>query len=712
MENLPTKEQILAVLRDEPMTGSRLRGALGLPKRLKLSFKQLLAEMVDDGTLTRTCHKEYRLGDRDQDEAEAFGKEDGDNRRPAARSRRQLDETRETGKTKRGVLHQVDEETFIVRELETGKEYTMAHRREPPGKDGETIFFTLYPHPKVKHSFLAKVDRAAAAQEMSWDEVKQAFMKDANLPQGFSKEIQDFVAKQTAPGEKDFAGRADFRSLPIICIDPVGAEDHDDAVSVEVLENGFKLGVHIADVSHYVPEGSALDNEALSRSYTQYLPWTAVPMIPDELSGGLCSLHEGVDRLAFSCVMLLNRQGEVTSYEFVKSVINVKASLSYGRAMELLETKDADILNLATVARLLRKVRERSGILELASTEYGCEFGENGEPVRMVVHELVESNSWIEECMLIANNCCAKELVKRKLQGIFRIHEAPDTQDIMELYYLLPDLFKDSPIQIRELGRPRRGDSNLNQTVFDLYRHLVKRAGTDETLMMRILRSMQKAHYDSNSFGHFALNWQDYAHFTSPIRRYADLWCHRELSRKGAELSAERAHNVIEVCDLISGNEIKNQKIDRLGVKVCATWLLKAKLGEEFDGTVSGVEQWGIFVAVKDPMAEGLVRFRDIAGDDYYVFNPERGLVFGKRSGKTFKRGDGVRVRLLRVNPVRGEADFSIEYKLPAKREEPRQEALDNEPDFAPAKAERPLRVRRPKIGVKHQPKRPFRRRR
>ena len=336
--------------------------------------------------------------------------------------------------------------------------------------------------------------------------------------------------------------------------------------------------------------------------------------------------------------------------------------------MELLENKDSDILALATVARLLRANREKNGILELISTEYGCEFDEAGEPVKLVPRSNVESNSWIEECMLIANNCCAKELTKRKLQGIFRIHEAPDTKDIMELYYLLPDLFKDAPIHIRELGKPRRGDSNLNPDVFALYKHLVKRAGTDDALMMRILRSMQKAHYDSNSFGHFALNWQDYSHFTSPIRRYADLWCHRELSRTGKNIKAERVNSVIEVCDLISGNEIKNQKIERLSLKVCSAWLLQKHIGESFEGTVSGIEQWGIFVSIKEPMAEGLVRFRDIAGDDYYIFNPDQGIVFGKRSGKTFRRGDKVLVRLLRVNPLRGEADFSIERKLSSEK--------------------------------------------
>lgn len=283
--------------------------------------------------------------------------------------------------------------------------------------------------------------------------------------------------------------------------------------------------------------------------------------------------------------------------------------------------------------------------------------------------------------MLIANNCCAKELKKRGLQGIYRIHEAPDTKDIMELYYMYPNLFQGSPVMLRELGKPRSGDTNLNPTAFKLYEHLIKKAGDDETLTNRILRSMQKAHYDSNSFGHFALNWQDYSHFTSPIRRYADLWCHRELARKGKEIYAERKESVIEVCDLISANEIKNMKTERIAIKTCSCWILKSRIGDNFEATVNGIEEWGIYVSIADPIAEGLVRYRDIAGDDFYVFNPDQGLAFGKRSGRTFRRGDKVMVQLLRVDPLRGQADFSLIEKLSPEPKKQRRTRKDVDED-------------------------------
>ncbi len=704
MSSLPTKEQIVAVVRDEPMVGSQLRRAMGISKHNKLAFKQLLAEMVSEGSLARTSNKEYTpgKGEISPDNVEK------DNRRPAATSRRKATFDDDESRVHRGVLSPDGKDWWKVTDSASGKVYEMAHRSKAPGKDGDTIAFTLYPHPKLKHSMLAKIDRSAMEGELSWESVKKQFMKDASLPESFSASIMEFVNKQQEPSEKDLKdGRVDLRKTYILCIDPVGAMDHDDAISVERrADGGFHLGVHIADVSHYVPEGSELDDEAITRSFTQYLPWTAVPMLPDRLSSDLCSLHQGVDRLAFSCLMELDSKGNVESFEFKKSLVNITAGLTYGEAVERLAAGDEHVKTLQEVADLLRANRRKTGILELGSTELGCEFDEKGEPARIVPREEHESDHWIEECMLIANQCCAKELERRHLQGVFRIHEAPDTKDIMELYYLMPDLFKDSPVSLRELGKPRRGDTNLNPEIFKLYQHLIARAKGDDEIIMRILRSMQKAHYDSHCFGHFALNWQDYAHFTSPIRRYADLWCHRELSRKTQEeTDAKRAWDVVAVCSEISANEVKNQKTERMSLKVCAAWLLRKHLGEEFDAKVTGIQEWGIYVGVEDPQAEGLVRFRDIAGSDYYIFNPDKGIVYGKRSGKTFARGDRVRVRLLRTNPVRGEADFAIlakisDGKLSKMKEKSRDEAAEelglvSQPDESELSSLRPRERRK-----------------
>lgn len=658
MPELPASERIIALLRDEPMTGSQLRGVLGISKKSKIAFKQQLAVLVEQGLLGRNGKKQYLPLD---PEARKDVHEPS-NARPAARSRQQRDEAESRTQIHKGVLLKRDDEWFVT-DRDSGKEHRVAHRKQAPGKEGQLVVYSLYPHPKLKHEMLAKVD-TKAIDYGTWKDLTRQFMKEANLPESFGARIDKEVAAMQPPSDQNMKDRLDLRHLRIVCIDPQGARDHDDAISVERTDSGYDLGVHIADVSFYVTEGSELDYEAMERSYTQYLPWCAVPMLPERLSGDLCSLHEGVDRYAFSCLMKLDKKGVVQSYEFTRSLIRVTRDLTYEKAMDLFAEKDADIVALAEVARLLKKCRSTNGLLELGSTEFQVQFDNAGEPERIVPRNSVESNSWIEECMLIANQCCAKELFSRKLQGIYRIHEAPDTQDILELAYLLPDLFKDSPVKLAELGRPRRGDSNLNPTVFKLYQHLVARAQGDEASLNRILRSMQKAHYDSNSFGHFALNWQDYSHFTSPIRRYADLWCHRELARDAKAAKLARKSNIVEVCDLISANEIKNQKLERIAVKVCGSWMLREKIGETFIATISGIEEWGIFVSIPEPMAEGLVRYRDLPGNDFFIFNADKGAVFGRRSGITFRRGDQVEAQLLKVNPLRGENDFAILRKL------------------------------------------------
>jgi ribonuclease R len=255
--------------------------------------------------------------------------------------------------------------------------------------------------------------------------------------------------------------------------------------------------------------------------------------------------------------------------------------------------------------------------------------------------------------MLITNQCCARELQNRKLQGIYRIHEPPDVKDVTELRENEPDLFTRAPVSLQELSSARRSDSNLHEPGFRLYLHLVQKAKGNPAKINRILRSMQKAHYDSNPFGHWALNWQDYAHFTAPIRRYTDLWCHRELARSSAEAQQPRAHNVVELCDLISANEITIQKNERSALKVCAAWLLRERIGDEMTGTISGMEEWGVFVTLDDPPTDGLVRFRDLPGNDYWYFNREKSCVVGRRSRRTYFRGDKVVVQVLRVNPLK-----------------------------------------------------------
>jgi len=488
----------------------------------------------------------------------------------------------------------------------------------------------------------------------NFEPLKTQFMQNAGLEKKFSKEIQHEAAKENLTKTK---GREDFRHLRIVCIDPDGAKDHDDAISVEETKLGYILGVHIADVSHFVKSGSALDKEACKRGYTQYLPWTAVPMLPEILSSDLCSLKENENRFAFSCIISLDKKCKVNKYRFVKSIIKVSRSITYRQAMELFEKRDREICLLAKVAAALKKTRDA---LEMESTEYQCVFNKKGEPERIVPRASDKSNSWIEECMLAANKCCALELQKRKLCGIYRIHEAPDPKDISELMQVEPNLFWCSPVDPNKLLKNYSGDNSQDKRVFELYSHLVKRAKGNPMLTNRILRSMQKAQYSTKCSGHFALHWKDYAHFTSPIRRYADLWCHRELSNGKTGNGKQETGN--ELCASLNDAEIINQKLERKALKLCASYLLQDQIGQTFKADIQGIEEFGIFISVSSStvaIADGLVHLRDIPGD-YYVYNEARGILVGKRSGRKFKRGDKLTVRLVKVNPLKGENDFEV----------------------------------------------------
>jgi ribonuclease R len=488
----------------------------------------------------------------------------------------------------------------------------------------------------------------------SFEAFKAEFMRNAELEKEFPNEVFDETQKISKEVFAKDKNREDFRHLHVICIDTLGARDHDDAISVEEISNGYILGVHIADVSHFVRQGSALDTEAKKRGYTQYLPWTAVPMLPDILSGDLCSLQENENRFSFSCIITLDKKGRMQKYRFAKGIIRVSLSITYEQAKELYDKKDPGICLLARVAGNLKKLRSENGMLEMNSTEYKCEFSKKGLPLCIVPRETGISNSWVEECMLAANKCCALELQKRKLNGVYRTHDAPDPADLAELMQNEPNLFFDSPINPNKLLKNYTGSNSQEKQIFDLYSHLVKKAKNNPSLTNKILRSMQKACYSDKCTGHFALHWKDYAHFTSPIRRYADLWCHRELNGKKGKIN--------DLCAVINEAEIKNQKIERKALKFCTSYLLKKEIGQTFKAEIQGIEEFGIFIYVSTQtvaQADGLVHLRDVPGD-FYVYDEAKKTLIGKRTGKRFKRGDKITVKLLKVNPLKGENDFEI----------------------------------------------------
>jgi ribonuclease R len=388
----------------------------------------------------------------------------------------------------------------------------------------------------------------------------------------------------------------------------------------------------------------------------------AVPMLPEKLSSDLCSLREGEDRCAFSCMINLDNAGKVLNYKFVKSVIHVEHGLTYEQSEELFAQKHEGISLLAHVAGILREQRQITGILELNAPERKVLFNDKNEPLEIVPRIPIPSNNWVEECMLIANQCCARELVRRKLAGIYRVHEAPDNDSMKDLLSLNPDLAKGSPVSLAEASEQSFG-TNIQPLIFKLYQNMITQANKVDALIYQILRSMKKAGYSEEPSGHFALNWQDYAHFTSPIRRYADLWVHRELSRPVSEDGKPADADLSKICSLISENEITNMKIERASFKICAAWILKDYIGDEFEGEVSGLTEFGLFVSIPKYGAEGLIKYKDMPGG-YYLYDPGTNTAYCKQTKMSFKNTDKLRVQLIRVNIIKGEVDLALLEKL------------------------------------------------
>lgn len=461
-------------------------------------------------------------------------------------------------------------------------------------------------------------------------------------------------------GKADLKGREDFRDLVTFTIDPADAKDHDDAVSLEHLGDAWRLGVHIADVTHYVTEGSALDAEAFERGTSVYLVDRVIPMLPVRLSNNLCSLKPKVDRLTVSCVMELTEDGKLKNYRFCKSVIRSQAKLSYDEVSEyfykgqinrtvkpFLEALD----DMRDVSQMLRERRFANGGLDLIAPEYKVFLDVEGKPTRIELRKSDHSHQLVEEFMLIANQCAAHRFLRNELPALYRVHAPPSQEKMEELAGFVTSLgYKLSAkggVSSKKLGR-------LLERVKDDPRR--------DMIHMVVLRSLMKAVYQPENIGHFGLAFPYYAHFTSPIRRYPDLWIHRHIVKilEGTwtvpQQNKARAA-LPNIGKQTSECERAAEEAERESVRIKQLEYLHDHLGDEFVGRISGFLEFGFFVTLEGIGADGLVRFSGI-DDDYYVWDRERWQVRGRRSGRTFSLGDSVKVRLIKTDAEKMEIDL------------------------------------------------------
>ncbi len=483
------------------------------------------------------------------------------------------------------------------------------------------------------------------------------------LPMTFPKEVEKEAAQfgDTIPNE-DIATRLDLRGTMCCTIDPEDAKDFDDAVSFEELPDGtIRLGVHIADVSHYVREGSALDREAIARGTSVYMVNEVIPMLPEHLSNNLCSLRPNVDRLTYSVLMNITKTGVVENYTIRKSVIHSARRFSYEEVQKIIETGKGDlsavILPLFALTQVLLKQRRKNGSIDFDTGEAKFKFDERGFPTQIIKKERLDAHRLIEECMLLANKIVAKHIgaVKKEEQAkpfIYRIHDAPDPSRLADLANFV---------------KPFGFSLDVKQGVSSkaLQRLLDQVKGSEvETLINEVtLRSMAKAIYSEKNIGHYGLGFDYYTHFTSPIRRYPDLVVHRLLHEYEKGISAARreelAQRLPSLCRQSSDRERLAVEAERESIKVMQVEYMKRHVGDEFDGVIGGVAEYGMFVEISELLVEGLIHVRDL-GDDYYLFDQKNHTLRGRSSGKAYRLGDKVRVRVVSVNPEKREIDFAI----------------------------------------------------
>jgi ribonuclease R len=507
----------------------------------------------------------------------------------------------------------------------------------------------------------------------------EIILRKHNIPDAHSPEsIAEAKRIGAAVKEKDIAGRTDFRDRTVVTIDGEHARDFDDAISIEKLKNGhYWLGVHIADVAHYVQEGGALDQEAYDRGTSVYFPERAVHMFPSELATGLCSLNPHVDRLVQSCLMEVSPRGEVVRYEMHDGVIRSDARMTYTAVNAILTDKVQETIDeyrrLVPMFELMRELfeilnarRHRRGSVDFDLPEAQVVLNEAGFIEDIVASERNVAHRLIEEFMLLANETVAGALESKGMPALYRIHEPPDPLKVLQFEEFI-GAFGYS------LGAP---EGTVRPKHFQKLVEKIKGVPAERPIAFLMLRTMQKARYDPMNVGHFGLAAETYTHFTSPIRRYPDLVVHRLLrelrtTKVGDERKAELHEDLPEVGRHTSEMERRASEAEREILQWKKVRFMADKVGDVFDGYITGVAPFGMFVELVEHYVEGLIHVSTMA-DDYYRYREQAHSLFGENTKKTYRLGDRVRVQIIRVDMERRQIDLGLEEVLEKVRRDER----------------------------------------
>jgi len=492
------------------------------------------------------------------------------------------------------------------------------------------------------------------------DTEMNAILAEFGFPLAFPAEVEheaESITEYITP--KEIAKRRDYRNVTTFTIDPFDAKDFDDALSFKILENGnYEVGVHIADVSHYIIPDSALDKEAFERGTSVYLVDRVIPMLPERLSNGLCSLRPNEDKLCFAAIFELDERANIINEWFGKTVIHSNRRFAYEEVQQVIETKEGDyrdeILKLNELAYILRERKFKAGAISFETTEVKFILDEKGKPTGVYVKERKDAHKLIEDFMLLANRKVA-EFVSKKGKGkhkytfVYRAHDSPKPDALASFANFASRFgYKINTKSDKEIAR------SLNYLMED-----VEGKKEQNVLTHLAIRSMAKAIYTTKTSSHYGLAFDHYTHFTSPIRRYPDVMVHRLLQHYLEGGQSVNAEHYEKLCQHASQMEKRAADAERASIKYKQAEFLQDQVGEVYSGVISGVTEWGMYVEIIENKCEGMIRLRDIS-DDFYTLDEKNYQIIGQRKKKVYRLGDEVRIRVKNVDLAKKQIDFSL----------------------------------------------------
>lgn len=560
-----------------------------------------------------------------------------------------------------GTLEVANSYAFLVTENRTlANDIFIPKEKLKGGKTGDKAIVKVTEWPdKAKNPIGQVIDILGKAGDNTTE--MHAILAEFGLPYVYPSAVEK--AADNIPAEiskEEIALREDFRKVTTFTIDPKDAKDFDDALSIRKLkDNLWEVGVHIADVSHYVKEDSIIDKEAQKRATSVYLVDRTIPMLPERLCNFICSLRPNEEKLAYSVIFDITEKGEVKDSRIVHTVIESDRRFTYEEAQQIIETKQGDfsgeVLMMDTIAKALRQKRFSAGAINFDRYEVKFEIDEKGKPLSVYFKESKDSNKLVEEFMLLANRTVAEKIGRvpkgKKAKVLpYRIHDLPDPEKLDNLAQFIARF----GYKIRTSGTKSDVSKSINHLLDDI------QGKKEENLIETVsIRAMQKARYSTHNIGHYGLAFDYYTHFTSPIRRYPDMMVHRLATKymEGGRSASETKYE--ELCDHSSSMEQIAANAERASIKYKQVEFMSEHVGQTYDGVISGVTEWGLYVELNENKCEGMVPIRDL-GDDYYEFDEKNYCLRGRRKNRIYSLGDAITIKVARANLEKKQLDFAL----------------------------------------------------